>query len=72
MVLVGKEKVKLDELIKTSQKSGQLSVKKQLQNAKKLKSLSIPLSKPQLQKVKIHAYSSVNISKVSFHFLTII
>lgn len=49
---VGKEKVKLDELIKTSQNAGQLSVKKQLQNAKKLKSLSIPLSKPQFQKIK--------------------
>lgn len=72
MVLVGKEKVKLDELIKTSQKTGQLSVKKQLQNAKKLKSLSIPLSKPQLQKVKIYAFSSVNISVIYFHFLTII
>ncbi|XP_054724571.1 U3 small nucleolar RNA-associated protein 14 homolog A-like [Uloborus diversus] len=50
---VGKEKVKLDELIKTSQKlAGQVLVKKQLESAKKLRSLSVPLSKPQLEKIK--------------------
>ncbi|KAG8201698.1 hypothetical protein JTE90_012762 [Oedothorax gibbosus] len=49
---VGKERVKLNELIKTSQVVGQMTVKKQLENAKKLKSLSVPLSKPQLEKIK--------------------
>lgn len=51
--------MKLDDLIKTSQKTGQLSVKKQLQNVKKLKSLSIPLSKPQLEKVCNMIFMSV-------------
>ncbi|XP_035204575.1 U3 small nucleolar RNA-associated protein 14 homolog A-like, partial [Stegodyphus dumicola] len=50
---IGKEKVKLKELIKTSRNnSGQMLVKKQLENAKKLKRLSVPLSKPQLEKIK--------------------
>ncbi|KAF8794230.1 U3 small nucleolar RNA-associated protein 14 like protein [Argiope bruennichi] len=50
---VGKETIKLNELIKTSQKlSGTESVKKQLKNVKKLQSLSVPLSKPQMTKIK--------------------
>ncbi|GBM74969.1 U3 small nucleolar RNA-associated protein 14 A [Araneus ventricosus] len=50
---VGKETIKLNELIKTSQKlSGAGSVKKQLEKVKKLQSLSVPLSKPQMTKIK--------------------
>ncbi|GIY60629.1 u3 small nucleolar RNA-associated protein 14 homolog A [Caerostris extrusa] len=50
---VGKETVKLNELIKTSKKlSGAGLVTKQLGKVKKLHSLSVPLSKPQMTKIK--------------------
>ncbi|CAL1299900.1 unnamed protein product [Larinioides sclopetarius] len=50
---VGKETIKLNELIKTSQKlSGAGLVKKQLEKVKKLQSLAVPLSKPQMTKIK--------------------
>ncbi|XP_015917965.1 U3 small nucleolar RNA-associated protein 14 homolog A [Parasteatoda tepidariorum] len=49
---VGKEKVKLDELVKTSLKTTGQVAQKNLQNVKKLKKLSVPLHKKHQQKIK--------------------
>lgn len=59
---IGKEKVKLNELIKTlKQTTSHVSIKQQLRKVSKKKRLPVPLSKPKADKIKrTIAYSKVS------------